>query len=283
MFDEGFVWALGDKNRASGLKIWINEGKKEFIEYFKERFDTRWNEALEYMQAHYDSCVEKDENYYPLSYEERDDCVYIGIGDLILHYDYGDYYDTDQGSDALDHALNDAAEHYPGLKYDGHIVYIASDVIGGVAGDYFISSEKEKNNERSRAIAGEFIRDLYEALDHYLLDITGHKVEKTKVIENLLDNVRNKYGVDPYAVWYEYEDRMYDYDYFAEAIKFHKKMEGWIGEDILEHVYEALIVQAREVERKYKDEGLEEKVAYAVQQVKSGNRRLHERIDIIDC
>ena len=190
--------------------------------------------------------------------------MYIGIGDLTLHYQWGDYYDGDEGTNAFEEAIDDLCEHYPGLKYDGFIVYMASDVHGGVAGDYFMSSEKKKDNERSRAIAGEFIKDLYDAFDYYLLDFTGQEEKITEAIKKHIIDVSIKYGINVKNVWDDYFlERICDYSVFSEfkeVIIFHKGLEGWIREAVLEHFYESILLLAHKCD----DEDLEEKVAYAI-------------------
>lgn len=245
LFDERLIWALGQKARVSGVKIWVNDEKKEVLKLFKENFDTRWKKALEKVEELYGSCDEKDNNYYPLAYEERDDCVYIGIGDLDLHY--SDYYDSDIGTGAFLRTIDDVVKHRPELSWDGFMIYSSSDCRCGVCGDYCISSDKKNlENERNFAIAGELVSELYAAMDYYILNSINpqHKrIDGTREIEN---RVNQKYQVKISKVWNDYMCDIEDCTDFLTVIAFHKRFKDWIGEKILEHVYESIMANARE-------------------------------------
>lgn len=64
-----------------------------------------------------------------------------------IRYCYGDYYEPEYGADAFEQSLKEMKGKYSGIEYEGYIGYPVSDVHGGEASQWELSSTKHKKNE----------------------------------------------------------------------------------------------------------------------------------------
>lgn len=144
---ESLVWAL-ESYDISGVKVMCETAvRDEASKYFLDEFKTKWNEALDKVEEENGNCETKEEGYFPASVKTTDYGFFIEAGALEIRFAFGNYYDLERGVEAFENALKTMKTKYPEVEYEGYIGYPVSDVHGGEAFQWELSSLKGNKNE----------------------------------------------------------------------------------------------------------------------------------------
>lgn len=144
---ESLVWAL-ESYDISGVKVMCEEAiRDEASKFFLNVFKSKWNEALDRVEEENGDCETKEEEYFPVSVRKTEYGFFIEVGALEIRYCYGNYYEPEYGADAFEQSLKEMKGKYSGIEYEGYIGYPVSDVHGGEASQWELSSTKHKKNE----------------------------------------------------------------------------------------------------------------------------------------
>ena len=154
---ESIVWSV-DEEDLSGLNIFCDSSKREEIaEFFEENFNKYWDDAKDSVEEKYGSCQEKDDDCPSIATVSIADYgVKVSLEPLYLSYQYGDYIESEgYAQKALDKTLKKLLNQYPDVSYEGYIAYNWSDVHGGEAEQWELSSKGDLAKDRVFDFIGE--------------------------------------------------------------------------------------------------------------------------------
>lgn len=175
---ESIVWSVNEDN-LSGLNIICDNSKRdEVAEFFEENFNRYWDEAKDSVEEKYGSCQEKEDDCPSIAtVSVADYGVKVSLGPLYLSYQYGDYIESEgYAQKALDKTLKKLLNQYPEISYEGYIAYNWSDVHGGEAEQWELSSKGELPKDRVFDFIGETLAvvtsddDFWESMQENLED-----------------------------------------------------------------------------------------------------------------
>lgn len=152
---ESLVWAL-EYEDISGVKVFCDvSAKKKVAKKFMEEFNSGWEKAQEAVEEEVGDC---ERRYTPAETKITEYGFFIAVSPLEVRYCYGDYYDSSRGRDAFVKALENMVTEFTDIKYEGYIGYPISDVHGGDAMQWELSSKKgDKFDDRTYDFVGNII------------------------------------------------------------------------------------------------------------------------------
>ncbi len=145
---ECLLWSIRGGDGCTAVKIYCEEELRKsiaarFTEVFNEKYEKLMDLIEEEEEASYEKEMEKNPFYganvtdYGVFLPFDSFAMYCGTdGDFISDYDAGI---------ALELTLETINQEYPSIRYEGYVAYYWTDVHGGEAVQYEISSEKKKD------------------------------------------------------------------------------------------------------------------------------------------